>query len=56
MGTEPQDPNEEHDREIAAGKDHPALSQDELYGDKLNPVRETENVATNLHDGPAGAR
>jgi len=52
MGTEPQDPNEEHDREIAAGKDMPAMSEADQWGEKLNPVRDTPNVASNLHDGP----
>lgn len=44
------DPNEEHDKKIAAGKDRPAMSVDELIGAKLNPVRETQDVAANLRD------
>lgn len=47
------DPNEAHDNEIARGKDHANLSDDDLYGLNLNPVRETEKVSSNMKD-PTG--
>lgn len=48
------DPNEAHDAEIARGKDHPKLSEEDLYATNLNPVRETEKVSTNLKTGGGG--
>jgi hypothetical protein len=33
--------------------DAPAMSEDELLGTKLNPVRDVPLAAANLHDGGA---
>jgi len=48
------DPNEARDMEKARGKDHANLSDEDLYALNLNPVRETEKVATNLKTGGSG--
>jgi hypothetical protein len=48
------DPNEARDMERARGKDHAKLSDEDMYGTNLNPVRETENVASGLKSGGSG--
>lgn len=47
------DPNEKFEQ--SKGPDHPSLSEDELFGNKLNPVRETADPFTGLRDGGSGS-
>lgn len=54
-GGEPKDPNEEHERKISAGKDHPNMSQDELWGTKAVPLQDPPLPARNLKSGPSGS-
>lgn len=46
--SEPTDPNEKHEDAIARTPDAPPISHDDAWGERQNPVREAENVATNL--------
>jgi hypothetical protein len=51
MEPEPKDPNEEIDRKLGTPQTGaPPLSEDEAWGGKLNPVRETPLAGTNLRD------
>lgn len=49
MATEPADPIDQYDTKHGKpAPDAPVVSEDEAWGGKLNPVRETPNAATNL--------
>ncbi len=51
MEGEPKDPNEEIDRKLGTpATGAPPLSEDEAWGTKQNPVRETPPAFTGLRD------
>lgn len=47
--SEPADPNEEYIKKV--GPDHPNVSPADAWGEKQNPVRETQEPFTGLRDG-----
>jgi hypothetical protein len=50
-----EDPNEARDDERARGGGPPKISENDQWGEDLNPVRETPQPFGNLGDGGPGA-